>query len=157
MKRRAYSSRLPVRDASTLLPIAVRAYAIPHPTKTTDSSKTRRIRNRRQRGDHLLRGGLVLVFDCETTIDPSQRLLFGSWRVYDQGRCIDEGLFHADDLSSQDHSILETYARTRVASIERPGASGYASSRGRSSLIASSGLSRIGAVGSSLGSICLSI
>jgi hypothetical protein len=64
-------------------------------------------------------GGLVLVLDCETTTDPSQRLLFGSWRVYLNDRCIDEGLFYAEDLPARDRVTLEEYVRTHLAATDR--------------------------------------
>jgi hypothetical protein len=45
----------------------------------------------------------VLVFDTETTIDPTQRLLFRSYRYGRWNRdkrllCVEEGLFYADEL-----------------------------------------------------------
>jgi hypothetical protein len=61
----------------------------------------------------------VLVCDCETTIDPSQRLLFGSWRVFLSDRCIDEGLFYAEDLPACDRATLEECVRTHPAATDR--------------------------------------
>ena len=65
----------------------------------------------------------VLVFDTETTIDRTQRLLFGCYRFYETTwrtsgptiRCIDEGLIHADELPISDPSgfkILQDYVRS---------------------------------------------
>jgi hypothetical protein len=85
------------------LPIAVRAYT--PPTSERRPSKTRPWNM----------PGLVLVFDTETTTDPTQRLLFGVWRVYQDGTCIDEGLFHGDDLGVEDRLILQTYVPTQRA------------------------------------------
>jgi hypothetical protein len=53
----------------------------------------------------------VLVFDTETTTDPSQRLRFGSfqWRW---GNVIDRrGLFYAPDLGEHDRKILINFAQ----------------------------------------------
>jgi hypothetical protein len=77
------------------LPIAVRTYVPP--------VKPRRPRRLRSGPD------LTLVFDTETTIDASQRLLFGSYRVYRTDRLIEEGLIHADgDVAVREQ--LERYA-----------------------------------------------
>ena len=64
----------------------------------------------------------VLVFDTETTIDPSQNLLVGVWRFYrddPDGRpgdtCIEEGIFYPDHLPETDpdgYQILVEYAAT---------------------------------------------
>src|SRR5258707_5235632 len=54
-----------------------------------------------------------LVFDTETTIDPKQKLTFGCYRRGqldgDGYRCIEEGLFYADDLGQSDIETLEKY------------------------------------------------
>src|SRR5712692_4277488 len=68
----------------------------------------------------------VLVVDCETTIDPCQTLTFGSYRFCradSEGRysCIEEGLFHPDDLSQTDlqgFSLLVSYAAAAEAQTE---------------------------------------
>lgn len=65
----------------------------------------------------------VLVFDTETTMDPAQRLLFGAYRYLrwqDDGslRCVEEGLFHADELAEwrpDEMDVLEDYVRDREA------------------------------------------
>ena len=48
----------------------------------------------------------VLVFDTETTTDPTQRLLFGSYRYYRWKagllECVEEGVFYADELPEKD-------------------------------------------------------
>ena len=41
----------------------------------------------------------MLVFDCETRTDETQALTFGSYRFLVAGRCLEEGLFYADDLT----------------------------------------------------------
>jgi hypothetical protein len=57
-----------------------------------------------------------LVFDTETTIDTSQKLNFGCYRRCrldgDNYRCIEEGLFYADRLPSEDLDVLDEYKRT---------------------------------------------
>lgn len=62
---------------------------------------------------------LTLVIDCETTIDPSQRLTFGGYRVLDGETLLEEGLFIADDLPDRDRTTIETYARAHRQDNER--------------------------------------
>lgn len=66
-----------------------------------------------------------LIFDTETTIDAKQKLKFGCYRrcrlegtAY---RCIEEGLFYADDLPAKEIAILRRYRQDRrnVPTIER--------------------------------------
>src|SRR5437016_2148942 len=107
------------------LPIAVRAYALPRKTRTATQPKK------------MASGGqahqwrdLVLIIDCETTIDETQRLQFGSYRVCrwtasGDLECVEEGLFHADELPERDpdgYARLQEYAETRAASVA-PGCS----------------------------------
>jgi hypothetical protein len=55
----------------------------------------------------------VLVFDTETSIDTAQKLTFGSYRKCQRGpsgyECVEEGLFHADDLAAGQRKVLERY------------------------------------------------
>jgi hypothetical protein len=66
-----------------------------------------------------------LVFDTETTVDPKQKLTIGCYRRCeldgDTYRCIEEGLFYADDLLRRDMKILESYVKDKgnAASVER--------------------------------------
>ena len=80
------------------IPLAVRVY----PEPSTSKQSTARARN-------WSRPHSMLIFDTETTVDSTQRLLFGSYRFIDQGVCREEGLFYADDLSKADLAILERY------------------------------------------------
>ncbi len=57
----------------------------------------------------------MLVFDTETSTDPTQRLLFGSYRFVVDGKCREEGLFYADDLAEDDRKTLEGYASSHEA------------------------------------------
>jgi len=57
----------------------------------------------------------MLVFDTETRTDATQRLTFGSYRFFVEGRCLEEGLFYADDLPEKDRRNLEQYAATHRA------------------------------------------
>jgi hypothetical protein len=59
----------------------------------------------------------MFVFDTETRTDATQRLTFGSYQFYVEGRCLEEGLFYADDLPARDRRILEEYARTHEAQV----------------------------------------
>ncbi len=54
---------------------------------------------------------IVVAFDTETSIDPPQRLLFGSYRVYAKGRLVQEGLIAGNGLPKTDHATLDSYVR----------------------------------------------
>jgi hypothetical protein len=83
------------------LPIAVRVYPYAKaPEKRNRSRRTWRCPK------------TMLVFDTETRTDATQRLLFGSYRFIVKGRCVEEGLFYADDLSGSERRILEKYVKT---------------------------------------------
>jgi hypothetical protein len=65
---------------------------------------------RRARRDPGPASGIVVVVDTETRVDFSQRLLFGSYRVYaPDDRLIEEGLIVADDLADWERQLLEEY------------------------------------------------
>ncbi len=68
----------------------------------------------------------VLFFDTETLVDRTQALTFGAYRycrVTDGGLvCVEEGLFHADDLSTTDPAgfeILQRYSAVHEAETTR--------------------------------------
>jgi hypothetical protein len=82
----------------TSIPLAIRVY--PDPPKGPE---------RRNRNDAWNRPESMLVFDTETTVDATQRLLFGCYRFIDQGVCLEEGFFYADDLPKSDLEILRQY------------------------------------------------
>ncbi len=64
----------------------------------------------------------MLVFDTETTTDTEQDLLFAVYRLCerngDEYRCLEEGMFYADDLDAAQVEILKSYARSEIADIE---------------------------------------
>lgn len=80
------------------LPIAVRIY----PDSGTKQHESRS-RKRWRVPD------AMFVFDTETRVDASQRLTFGSYRFVVRGRCLEEGLFYADDLPAEDIAILRNH------------------------------------------------
>jgi hypothetical protein len=94
---------------STILPVAVRAYAEP---------LTRRGSHRPLVGP--APDAPVLVFDTECRIDATQRLTFGCWRVLQMGTTIDEGLIHADDLPTDDLATLRAYVGSHQADMAPP-------------------------------------
>jgi hypothetical protein len=57
----------------------------------------------------------ALVFDCETRITADLTLTFGFWRFCElrNGKyvCVEEGIFHDDDLSAKEFDLLRKYAR----------------------------------------------
>lgn len=104
------------------VPVAVRAHAIPdRPTsKPPADGKPRRPRAAPADATSLL------VFDCETLTDATQALTFGCWRYYRQHpvagwQCVQEGLFHADELGDTDPdglAVLQHYAATHWSAAE---------------------------------------
>lgn len=101
-------------DVSPFLPIAVRAYTEGEPSSSAG------------RGRKPTSPRAVLVFDCETTIDETQRLLFGSYRYLrasgEQGgqlTCAEEGVFFAPGLSDQARCILARYVRGDRAEVSQ--------------------------------------
>jgi hypothetical protein len=58
----------------------------------------------------------TLIFDTETTTDTSQSLTFGAYRFCRETPngaylCLEEGLFHADDIDSRSLKIMEEYVK----------------------------------------------
>ena len=57
----------------------------------------------------------ALIFDTETTVDPTQKLNFGCYRrcelIGAEYRCIEEGLFYADAATPSDRKTLDKYVR----------------------------------------------
>ena len=88
------------------LPIAVRVYPDLKPTQP-------------ERKAPQIDG--MLVFDCETRTDKTQALTFGSYRFLVAGRCLEEGLFHADDLTADERGVLEAYAGSHPADTDPRG------------------------------------
>lgn len=106
------------------LPVAIRAWTVPTAALALTGPESDRLgpwkpTQRARRAPHR-----ALVFDCETTTDHTQRLLYGVWRRYvdKQGigkTCIEEGIFYADDLPERDpvgFSIVQAHARSKAAS-----------------------------------------
>jgi hypothetical protein len=87
----------------TSVPLAVRVYPEPGSPGKTKSRK------------RMPRPESMLVFDTETTVDATQRLLFGSYRFISEGECLEEGLFYADDLTLEESRILQNYVQTNRA------------------------------------------
>ena len=100
------------------LPVALRAYAVP-----IKPNRRRRWRGLRSPPPQQR----TIVFDTESTTDPSQRLTFGASRYYvdRQGtlpatHCVEETVFHADDLEAfcpGALDVLRRYAETHRAEV----------------------------------------
>src|SRR5579872_1055185 len=99
-------SKNPRKD---LLRLAVRVY--PEPTNAGEQKQDNPPR-------HWRCPDAMLVFDTETRTDATQRLMFGSYRLIVAGRCREEGLSCADDLSARELEILKHYAATHSADVE---------------------------------------
>jgi hypothetical protein len=91
---------------SIQLPIAVRVYPDLKPTQP-------------ERKAPQIDG--MLVFDCETRTDKTQSLTFGSHRFLVAGRCLEEGLFYADDLTAAERQVLARFAREHPADTDLRG------------------------------------
>lgn len=91
----------------TSLPIAVRVY--PQPQIPDAEARPTRSRNPWRAAEALF------VLDAETRADAMQALIFGSYRFILSGRCLEEGLFHADDITEQELQALKDYVATHVA------------------------------------------
>lgn len=59
-------------------------------------------RNSGWRSERAWTSGISVIFDTETTTDPSQRLRFGAYQIRSGGVLIERGLFHADDAPDDD-------------------------------------------------------
>ena len=51
--------------------------------------------------------GICIIFDTETTTDPSLGLRFGAFQIRDRGSLIARGLFYADEATAEDRSDLQ--------------------------------------------------
>jgi hypothetical protein len=60
----------------------------------------------------------VLVFDCESRLSAEQELTFGSWRFCelrgDEYICVDEGLFHIDNLPAHEYEELRNFVQSHT-------------------------------------------
>lgn len=80
------------------IPLAIRVY--PEPSSKSEKGKKRKPWRRPES---------MLVFDTETTVDSTQRLLFGCYRFIHKGECQEEGLFYADDLPPDQLKVVRRY------------------------------------------------
>jgi hypothetical protein len=62
-----------------------------------------------------------VIWDTETRVDVTQRLLFGSYRFVEDGECLTEKLFGADDLTTAERDVLTRYADTHGAEVAESG------------------------------------
>ena len=83
------------------LPIIVRAYAPPPPTKEVAGPRGR---NRRTASEW------TLIFDTETTTDAAQRLRFGTYQVRRGAELFEAGAFFDPQLPDDELSALREYA-----------------------------------------------
>lgn len=69
---------------------------------------------RRGKGDHRLHAwtsGISIIFDTETFTEPSQRMRFGAYQIREHGELDEIGLFHPDDVNSDDLAALHRAMR----------------------------------------------
>jgi hypothetical protein len=93
------------------LTLAVRVYPTTK-SKQRDASRERKPRKMPKS---------MLVLDTETRTDESQRLTFGSYRYIVKGNCLEEGIFHADDLPAKDLEVLRKYIAKHPVAVARNG------------------------------------
>jgi hypothetical protein len=85
---------------NSTLSIAVRVY----PQQIHDKDRTQK-----SKAQHPWHPRGMLVFDTETRIDATQALTFGSYRLFWDGRCQEEGIFYGDELSEIERKVIENY------------------------------------------------
>jgi hypothetical protein len=95
---------------TTPLSLAIRVYPEPQPLQP---------RRKRKGLAHWRRPNTMLVFDTETRTDEAQAITFGSYRFYEKGRCLEEGIFCADALPAADRTVLERYVKFHAAGTDR--------------------------------------
>ncbi len=91
------------------LKLAIRVYPEP-PSREADGE--------RKKLRHWRRPHQLFVFDTETRTDTAQALTFGSYRYFEHGICLEEGLFLGDDLPRADRAKLEAYVKTHAAATD---------------------------------------
>ena len=89
------------------LPFAIRVYPQPETLKKEEARKKPK--------KHWRCPEAMLAFDTETRIDETQSLMFGSYRHMISGRCVEEGIFYADDLPEKELLVLKGYVAARRA------------------------------------------
>ncbi len=89
-------------DESSALPIAIRIYP------ESIEREPRSLKSWR-------RPDAMFVFDTETRTDAPQRLMFGSYRFMQAGKCLEEALFYGNDLPKMDRRKLERYVSSQNA------------------------------------------
>jgi hypothetical protein len=89
------------------LKLAIRVY----PEPPSDDRKREKLRYWR-------RPHQMFCFDAECKTDTIQTLTFGSYRYFEHGICLEEGLVFGDDLPRADRAKLETYVKTHAAATD---------------------------------------
>ena len=82
---------------------AIRGWVVP-----TNAKPPKKRKRTPQRGARSGYGGRVIIVDLETTIDTSQRILYGFFRLYEHDRLVREGIITADLL---DYESIITISR----------------------------------------------
>ncbi len=91
------------------LKLAIRVYPEPPSREADGERKKLRFWRRPHR---------TFVFDTECKTDTAQTLTFGSYRYFEHGICLEEGLFSGDDLPQGDRAKLEAYVKTHAAATD---------------------------------------
>ncbi len=113
MKRGTLAGKHNPEQSPAILPVAYRAYLQRVPSRPPGRKAPPALGCPKE----------ILVFDAETTTDPTQRLLFGSWRYGHREAngtftCLEEGLVYADELQERDpagFACLQAYVATHAA------------------------------------------
>lgn len=87
------------------LPISLRAYA--QPIAIAKDNRRSGPKGKPPQGS----SGLALIFDCETTIDASQKLRFGTYQVREDGQLREAGIFYDPaNVSQCELTLLQQFA-----------------------------------------------
>jgi predicted nucleic acid-binding Zn ribbon protein len=115
----------------TYLPVAVRTFTERADTSEVPEDPETEVEVKATKDGPPWLPEAILVLDCETTVDETQRLNFGAWRFVraswpacgepDLSR-VEEGIFYAGDLPDRDprgYRALQTYALKRRPEVDR--------------------------------------
>lgn len=87
------------------LPISLRAFAKPVPEQAGSGKLPNKTTIPQGPSDW------TLIFDCETTTDPSQRLWFGTYQFRKHGELMESGIFYdANNITAGEYAALKEYA-----------------------------------------------
>lgn len=103
-------TRRPIPPISNRLPIALRAYAAQTFTERKDSDEESEKKEHSSGLPVAGKSSWTLVFDTETTTDPSQALRFGTYQLFDADALVETGVFYDPEADWDDIETVRRYA-----------------------------------------------